>query len=65
VRQLVRPARDAVAQGLVVAGVAGRIDGLERDAQFADVVLVALELTLEVRVVTAGAVALPVALHRR
>ena len=65
VGQLVGAARDAVAQGLVVAGVAGRVDGLERDAELADVVLVALELALEIGVVATRLVALPIALHRR
>jgi hypothetical protein len=60
--ELVGAARDPVAQELVVALLAGRLDGLERDAEVADVVLVALELALEVRVVAAGRVPLPVAL---
>ena len=50
VGQVVLPLRDAVPEGLVVAGPVGRLDRLERDPELADVVFVALELALEVRV---------------
>ena len=65
VGEVVLPLGDAVPQGLVVAGPVGRLDGLERDAELADVVFVALELALEVRVLARLVVALRVAAHRR
>src|SRR5690606_31482891 len=65
VGQVVGALRDAVAQVVVVARLAERLDRLERDAQLADVVLVAFELPLEVGVVAAGHIALRVAAHAR
>ena len=56
---------DAVAQVLVVAGLARALDRLERHPKFADVVLVALELPLEVGVVAGVGVLLPIALNGR
>jgi hypothetical protein len=64
-RQVVETLGDAVAQVVVAAGVVGRFQGFQRDAQFPDVVFVALELALEARVVPTDLVALAVALHRR
>src|SRR5690606_540916 len=61
----VLPARDAVAQVLVVAGLARALEGLERHAELPDVVFVALELTLEIGVVTRVRVFLAIPLHCR
>ncbi len=64
-RQLVALLRDAVALLLrVVLGAGGR-DGLERHAEVAQVVLVALELALEVVAIGGHGVALGVAVHGR
>ena len=64
-QQVVLALGDAVPERLVVAGAIGRLHRLERDPELADVVLVAFELALEVRVLAALVVALGVAAHAR
>ncbi|BDZ53119.1 hypothetical protein GCM10025870_01920 [Agromyces marinus] len=64
-RQVVLALGDAVPQRLVVTRAIRGLDRLERDAEVADLVLVALELPLEVRVAAVRVVPFGVPAHGR